>query len=590
MNINSRIESLRKVMKEKHIDAFIIPSSDNHGSEYVSEYFRVRAWISGFTGSAGTVVITLKEAHLWTDGRYFLQAADQIKESEFVLERMGEPGVKTYTQWIVDNLSSGDTVSFNGKVLTTYELHELEGAFKEKSINIRPEEDIFNELWNDRPTMPREKVFIHEVKYAGKTLLEKLSQVRDELQRESVDNFLLASLDDIAWLLNLRGNDVKCNPVFLSYLLLEKESCTLYIDKEKLDNKVITYLNENGVEIKEYEDIINDLKKLSGSIVFDPSKTNVWLASSIPSGVNIKEEKAITTLLKAKKNKVELKNIENAHVKDGIAMVKFLKWLDENVGKEEITEISASDKLEAFRAEGDEFVEISFDTIAGYGEHGAIIHYKATEDTNVKLQPKGLFLVDSGAQYLDGTTDITRTIALGDLTQEEKDDYTLVLKGHLNLGNALFLEGTQGCRLDILARRALWNRGLDFKHGTGHGVGYFLSVHEGPQQIRKDLSSVELEEGMVISNEPGIYRGGSHGVRIENLIAVEYRAENEFGKFMGFKEFTLCPYELRAINKELLNSEEIQWINDYHKKVFNTLSPYLNEDETAWLKNATKSI
>ena len=590
MNINSRIESLRKVMKEKHIDAFIIPSSDNHGSEYVSEYFRVRAWISGFTGSAGTVVITLKEAHLWTDGRYFLQAADQIKESEFVLERMGEPGVKTYTQWIVDNLSSGDTVSFNGKVLTTYELHELEGAFKEKSINIRPEEDIFNELWNDRPTMPREKVFIHEVKYAGKTLLEKLSQVRDELQRESVDNFLLASLDDIAWLLNLRGNDVKCNPVFLSYLLLKKESCTLYIDKEKLDNKVITYLNENGVEIKEYEDIINDLKKLSGSIVFDPSKTNVWLASSIPSGVNIKEEKAITTLLKAKKNKVELKNIENAHVKDGVAMVKFLKWLDENVGKEEITEISASDKLEAFRAEGDEFVEISFDTIAGYGEHGAIIHYKATEDTNVKLQPKGLFLVDSGAQYLDGTTDITRTIALGDLTQEEKDDYTLVLKGHLNLGNALFLEGTQGCRLDILARRALWNRGLDFKHGTGHGVGYFLSVHEGPQQIRKDLSSVELEEGMVISNEPGIYRGGSHGVRIENLIAVEYRAENEFGKFMGFKEFTLCPYELRAINKELLNSEEIQWINDYHKKVFNTLSPYLNEDETAWLKNATKSI
>lgn len=590
MNINSRIESLRKVMKEKHIDAFIIPSSDNHGSEYVSEYFRVRAWISGFTGSAGTVVITLKEAHLWTDGRYFLQAADQIKESEFVLERMGEPGVKTYTQWIVDNLSSGDTVSFNGKVLTTYELHELEGAFKEKSINIRPEEDIFNELWNDRPTMPKETVFIHEVKYAGKTLLEKLSQVRDELQRENVDNFLLASLDDIAWLLNLRGNDVKCNPVFLSYLLLEKESCTLYIDKEKLDNKVIAYLNENGVEIKEYEEIINDLKKLSGSIVFDPSKTNVWLASSIPSGVNIKEEKAITTLLKAKKNKIELKNIENAHVKDGVAMVKFLKWLDENVGKEEITEISASDKLEAFRAEGDDFVEISFDTIAGYGKHGAIIHYKATEETNVKLQPKGLFLVDSGAQYLDGTTDITRTIALGDLTQEEKDDYTLVLKGHLNLGNALFLEGTQGCRLDILARRALWNRCLDFKHGTGHGVGYFLSVHEGPQQIRKDLSSVELEEGMVISNEPGIYRGGSHGVRIENLIAVEYRAENEFGKFMGFKEFTLCPYELRAINKELLNSEEIQWINDYHKKVFNTLSPYLNEDETAWLKNATKSI
>ena len=466
----------------------------------------------------------------------------------------------------------------------------MKEEFDKKGIIIDSSNDFIEELWSDRPSIPSGKVFSHDVRFAGKTAEEKLNLIRERMKEEGANYYIISSLDDIAWLLNLRGNDVKCNPVFLSYLLLEKESCTLYIDKEKLDNKVITYLNENGVEIKEYEDIINDLKKLRGSIVFDPSKTNVWLASSIPSGVNIKEEKAITTLLKAKKNKVELKNIENAHVKDGVAMVKFLKWLDENVGKEEITEISASDKLEAFRAEGDEFVEISFDTIAGYGEHGAIIHYKATEDTNVKLQPKGLFLVDSGAQYLDGTTDITRTIALGDLTQEEKDDYTLVLKGHLNLGNALFLEGTQGCRLDILARRALWNRGLDFKHGTGHGVGYFLSVHEGPQQIRKDLSSVELEEGMVISNEPGIYRGGSHGVRIENLIAVEYRAENEFGKFMGFKEFTLCPYELRAINKELLNSEEIQWINDYHKKVFNTLSPYLNEDETAWLKNATKSI
>jgi Xaa-Pro aminopeptidase len=590
VDIKSRVTSLRNLMKERNIDAFIIPSSDNHGSEYVSDYFRVRQWISGFTGSAGTVVITEKEAHLWVDGRYFLQGEQQIKGTEYILERMGEPGVKTYIQWICDNVQSGGTVSFNGKVLTVSQLYDLENSFKENDIKIKPEEDVFHILWKDRPTMPDKKVFIHEDSYAGKTMVEKLILVKEEMEKIHVNNLLLASLDDIAWLLNLRGRDVECNPVFLSYFLINDDQCTLYIDKEKLNDKITNLLISKSIAIKNYNEIVADLKLVKGNITFDPNKTNVWLKESINKEVSIIEKRNITTDLKARKNPVELRNIENAHVKDGIAMVKFIKWVKENVNNQDITEISAAKKLEQFRAEGEVFVDISFDTIAGYGTHGAIIHYKASEESNSKLQPKGLFLVDSGAQYLDGTTDITRTIALGNLTEEEKEDYTLVLKGHLNLSTAVFLEGTPGCSLDVLARRALWSKGLDFKHGTGHGVGYLLNVHEGPQGIRRELNPVALEEGMIISNEPGVYKAGKHGVRIENLIAVQVKEENDFGKFMYFKDLTLCPYELDAIEVSLLNEEEKSWLNDYHKNVFEKLKPYLSEDETSWLKNATKSI
>ncbi|WP_346889313.1 aminopeptidase P family protein [Clostridium sp. UBA1056] len=590
MDIKSRVSSLRSLMKERSIDAFIIPSSDNHGSEYVSDYFRVRQWISGFTGSAGTVVITDKEAHLWVDGRYFLQGEQQIQGTEYILERMGEPGVKTYTQWICDNVQSGGTVSFNGKVFTVSEFHDLERAFRENGIKINPEEDIFNKLWRDRPAMPNKKVFIHEDSYAGKTVEEKLALVKEGMNKIHANNLLLASLDDIAWLLNLRGGDVECNPVFLSYFLISDGQYNLYIDKEKLNDKIMNMLSSKSITIKDYNDIVSDLKLVKGTITFDPSKTNVWLKEAINKEVNIIEKRNITTDLKARKNPVELRNIENAHIKDGIAMVKFIKWIKENVNNQEITEISAAEKLEKFRAEGKDFIDVSFDTIAGYGPHGAIIHYKASEESNSKLQSKGLFLVDSGAQYLDGTTDITRTIALGELTEEEKEDYTLVLKGHLNLSTAVFLEGTPGCSLDILARRALWSKGLDFKHGTGHGVGYLLNVHEGPQGIRRELNPVALEEGMIVSNEPGVYKAGNHGVRIENLIAVQVREENDFGKFMCFKDLTLCPYELDAIEVSLLNEDEKCWVNDYHKKVFERLSPYLSEDEISWLKNATRAI
>ena len=577
-------------MGERNIDVFIIPSSDNHGSEYVSEYFRVREWISGFTGSAGTVVVTKKEAHLWTDGRYFLQAENQLKGSEVILEKMGEPGVKTYTQWIFDNIKDGGTVSFNGKVFTVANLEKLKDEFKGKEININPVEDVFEELWQDRPAMPKVDMFIHDVKYAGKSAQEKLSEVKNEMKKINVDSFLLASLDDIAWLLNLRGGDVACNPVFLSYFLIDGENSTLYVDGEKLTEEVRKYLGDTGVTIKGYDDIIHDLKQVKGTITFDPTKTNVWLKAAIENQVKVIEKRNITTDLKAKKNEVELKSMENAHIKDGVAVVKFINWLKANIGKEEITEMSATDKLLSFRKAQDGFVDISFDTIAGYGPHGAIIHYKADETTNSKLQPKGLFLVDSGAQYFDGTTDITRTIALGELTDQEKEDYTLVLKGHLNLGNVIFREGTVGCNLDVLARKDMWSRGIDFNHGTGHGVGFMLNVHEGPQNISKSLIDVQLEVGMVMSNEPGIYRAGSHGVRIENLIAVQPKITTEFGNFLCFKNLTICPYDLDAVKVEMLNEEERGWINAYHKEVFAKLSPLLKEEEVSWLKTATREI
>lgn len=590
MDMNLRVKSLRDLMKKRNIDVFIIPSSDNHGSEYVSEYFRVRAWISGFTGSAGTVVVTQDAAHLWTDGRYFLQAAEQIKGTEFVLEKMGEPGVKTYTQWIFDNIKDNGVVSFNGKVFTVSDLEKLKAEFKGKKINIEPIEDVFESIWQDRPSMPKGDMFIHDKKYTGKTIDEKLSQVKVELEKLNVNNFLLASLDDIAWLLNLRGGDVSCNPVFLSYFLIDGDNYTLYVDESKVNEKVKEYLDLAGVTIKGYDEIVHDLKEVKGSITIDPGKTNVWLQEAIRPEVKVIEKRNITTDLKAKKNEVELKCMENAHVKDGIAVVKFIKWLKETIGKEEISEMSAGDKIRQFREEGEDFLDISFDTIAGYGPHGAMNHYKADPETNLILKPEGLLLVDSGAQYLDGTTDITRTIAMGQLTEEEKEDYTITLKGHLNLGNIVFKEGTPGCNLDILARKDMWSRGIDFNHGTGHGVGFLLNVHEGPHAIRKDLNPIPLEVGMVISNEPGVYRAGSHGVRIENLVAVQPKMTTEFGNFLYFKNLTLCPYDLEAIKVEMLNEDEIQWINTYHCEVFERLSPYLSEGEVNWLKEATKAI
>ncbi len=590
MNINKKLQNLREVMKNKGIDIFIIPSADNHGSEYVSEYFRVREWISGFTGSAGTVIVTLKEAHLWTDGRYFLQAEQQLKETEYILEKMGEPGVKNPTQWILDTVKDGETVAFNGKVFIVSELAELEGTLKNRRVTIKSEEDIVDEIWENRPSMPKGNLFIHELKYTGKSASEKIKEIRTIMKNEKIDNFLLASLDDIAWTLNLRGQDVPCNPVFLSYLLIEKENVTLYIDMDKITSSIEEILKEANVQVKSYDEVVLDVEKLNGNITYDATKTNVWLKKAIPQGVKVIERRNITTELKAKKNRIELENIENCQVKDGVAMVKFLKWLKEAIKTEELTEISVSDKLREFRELGEGFIDISFDSISGYGPNGAIVHYKASKENQAKLQNRGLYLIDSGAQYLDGTTDITRTIVVGELTEEEKTDYTLVLKGNLNLSSAVFLYGTPGCSLDILARRPLWNRGLDYKHGTGHGVGYLLNVHEGPHGIRRELNNVILEEGMIISNEPGIYRAGKHGIRLENLVAVQTKEENEYGKFMEFKVLTYCPFDLEAIDLNFLNEEEKQWLNDYHKTVFEKLQGSLNGEEKDWLRNATRMV
>ncbi|WP_291571770.1 aminopeptidase P family protein [Clostridium sp. UBA4548] len=592
MNVDARVNSLRTLMRERGIDAFIVPSDDNHGSEYVSEYFRAREWVTGFTGSAGTAVITLEEAHLWTDGRYFLQGAKEIEGTSYILEKLGEPGVKNHVEWLADNLQAGSTVAFNGKVFTVAALNSLKSLLSNKNINIKAEEDLFEKIWTERPSMPKGKMFIHELKYTGKSLSEKLAMVREEMKKEGISDFILASLDDIAWLLNLRGADVPCNPVFLSYLLMNDNGCTLYIDKDKVTQEINKYLEENNVNVKGYEEIVSDIVKIDDKAVvtYDPTKTNVWIKDALSGNVKVVERRNITTDLKARKNEAELSNIENAMVKDGVAMVKFFNWLKKNIGKTEITEITAADKLTQFRSEGEGFVDISFSTISGYGPNGAIIHYHATEENHSKLEPKSLYLIDSGAQYLDGTTDITRTLALGELTEEEMVDYTLVLKGNISLSMAKFLYGIAGCNLDILARKPMWDRGIDYKHGTGHGIGYLLNVHEGPQGIRKEISNVALEKGMLISNEPGIYREGKHGIRLENIVAVNIEAETEFGRFMKFDVLTYCPFELEAIKVELLSSEEKQWLNNYHELVYNKLEGYLNDEEKAWLREATRAI
>lgn len=592
MNVDARVNSLRTLMRERGIDAFIVPSDDNHGSEYVSEYFRAREWVTGFTGSAGTAVITLEEAHLWTDGRYFLQGTKEIEGTSYILEKLGEPGVKNHVEWLADNLQAGSTVAFNGKVFTVAALNSLKSLLSNKNINIKAEEDLFEKIWTERPSMPKGKMFIHELKYTGKSLSEKLAMVREEMKKEGISDFILASLDDIAWLLNLRGADVPCNPVFLSYLLMNDNGCTLYIDKDKVTQEINKYLEENNVNIKGYEEIVSDIVKIDDKAVvtYDPTKTNVWIKDALSGNVKVVERRNITTDLKARKNEAELSNIENAMVKDGVAMVKFFNWLKKNIGKTEITEITAADKLTQFRSEGEGFVDISFSTISGYGPNGAIIHYHATEENHSKLETKSLYLIDSGAQYLDGTTDITRTLALGELTEEEMVDYTLVLKGNISLSMAKFLYGIAGCNLDILARKPMWDRGIDYKHGTGHGIGYLLNVHEGPQGIRKEISNVALEKGMLISNEPGIYREGKHGIRLENIVAVNIEAETEFGRFMKFDVLTYCPFELEAIKVELLSSEEKQWLNNYHELVYNKLEGYLNDEEKAWLREATRAI
>jgi Xaa-Pro aminopeptidase len=592
MNIDGRLKLLRELMKKNGIDAFIVSSSDNHLSEYVSDYFKCREWISGFTGSAGTAVITMREAHLWVDGRYHIQAEKQVKGSSFIVEKMGTAGVKKYTEWICDNIRSKKTVGFNGKVMAANDFKEIKSIAEKKNFNIKVVDDLFEAIWVDRPSFPMEKVFVHTLNFAGKNTVDKLTEVREKMKEYGAAHYLIASLVDIAWLLNLRGNDAPNNPIFLSYLLMDMNKCTLYIDKSKLTKEVMEYLDSSSVSVKQYDQISEDLSKLKKKdvIMFDPSKTNVWLTESIKDNISIIEKRDITTDLKARKNSIEIENLERCQIKDGTAMVKFVYWLQNNIGKIEITEISASDKLEELRREQEYNLGISFDTIAAFGSNAAMMHYKATPDNNAKLEQRGFFLVDSGGQYLDGTTDITRTFTLGALTDEMREDYTLVLKSHIALNKTIFLYGASGANIDIIARRPLWERGLDYKCGTGHGVGYLLGVHEGPQSIRQDYNDVKLEEGMIITNEPGIYKEGKHGIRIENTMLVKNHMETEFGKFMRFDVISYCPIDLTPVKLEMLTEEEKQWINDYHKMVYNKLNKNLDSKEKEFLAELTKAI
>lgn len=589
-SISERIHALRMWFKP-NIQAFIIPSTDPHLSEYVAPHWKSREWISGFTGSAGTVVITEKKAGLWTDSRYFLQAAEQLQGSGIDLYKEMLPETPSITKFLSDKLQPGESVGIDGKMFSVEQVESMQAELSAKNIQIVFCPDPMDELWENRPPMPESPAFVYDIKYAGKSCSEKIAAIRTELKKKSAESVMLSALDEIAWTLNLRGNDVHCNPVVVSYLLITEKKAVLFIAPEKVTEEVRNYLEEQQIEIQNYSDTeiyLSDLN--SSSILMNPAKTNYSVFSSVNPQCRIIRGEAPVALLKAIRNEQEIKGIHAAMQRDGVALVKFLRWLESGVPSGTETELSIDRKLHAFRATQDLYVGESFDTIAGYKEHGAIVHYSATEESNATLHPKGFLLLDSGAQYLDGTTDITRTIALGELTTEEKTDYTLVLKGHIALAMAVFPSGTRGAQLDVLARMPLWSHKMNFLHGTGHGVGHFLSVHEGPQSIRMNENPIVLQPGMVTSNEPGVYKGGSHGIRTENLTLVCSASEGLFGEYLKFETITLCPICKKGIIKELLTADEVDWLNNYHQQVYEKLSPKLNEEEKAWLKEATAAI
>lgn len=589
--INNRIAALRAHIAQEQIQAFIIPSTDPHLSEYVAPHWQSREWISGFTGSAGTVVVTAKDAGLWTDSRYFLQAARQLEGTCITLYKEMLPETPNIPEFLSAHLQEGDCVGIDGKMFSAEEVEHLQKELKKSGIRIKSIADPMQLLWTDRPAMPLAPAFVYDTKYAGMSFTEKLSAVRQAMEAAGADSLLLSALDEIAWLLNIRGNDVHCNPVVVSYLLIEKDKVNYFVQPQKVTPELAEYFSANGISVHPYEEIGHYLNSFNAhSILMNPAKTNYAIYSAIRPGCLIINGASPVALLKAIRNKQEIAGIHAAMQRDGVALVKFLKWLDEAVPAGKETEISVDKKLHTFRAAQPLYMGESFDTIAGYKEHGAIVHYEATPETDVTLKPEGFLLLDSGAQYLDGTTDITRTIALGPLTEEEKTDYTLILKGHIALAMAVFPEGTRGAQLDVLARMPIWKERMNYLHGTGHGVGHFLNVHEGPQSIRMNENPVALQPGMVTSNEPGVYKAGSHGIRTENLVLTVPAGEGMFGKYLKFETLTLCPICRKGIIKELLTAEEIGWLNDYHRTVYEKLSPDLNNDEKEWLKEACKAV
>ena len=595
--IKQRIENIRDLMKEKNIYAYIVPSSDYHQSEYVGDYFKSREFMSGFTGSSGTLIISMDEAGLWTDGRYFIQAEQELKDSGIKLFKMGEEGVPTIEEYLLEKLPKNSTLGFDGRVMSVKEGQSLANKLAFKGINIEYKYDLVNDIWEDRCSLPTEKAFLLGVEYSGEGFSDKLSRIRAVMKEKKATTHILASLDDIAWLFNIRGRDVKSNPVVLSYAVITIDSVYLFIDKNKIGKDIRAELSKENVQIKGYEEVYEFIKNIDENevVLIDTSKVNYAIYNNIPSNVQKIEERNPSILFKSIKNEIELKNIRNSHIKDGVAFTKFMYWLKNNIGKIEITEISATQKLEAFRREQDKFIEPSFSTIAAYKDHAAMMHYSATEESNYKLEPRDLFLVDSGGQYFDGTTDITRTIALGPIPENVRKDFTNVVRGMIRLSKAKFLYGCRGYNLDILARGPLWEEGIDYKCGTGHGIGFVLNVHEGPNgfrwKVREDIDDTcILEEGMVTTNEPGVYVENSHGIRIENEIVVRKAEKNEYGQFMDFEVITFAPIDLDAIDESLILKDEKVYLNNYHKQVYDKISPYLNEEEKQWLKTYTREI
>ena len=590
--INQRLESLREVMRREHLSAFIFPSTDAHQSEYVADHWQGRAWISGFNGSAGTAVVTMKSAALWTDSRYFLAAEEQLKGTEFQLMKLKIEGTPTISEWLAQELQGENAeVGLDGMVNSYHETVGLIADLRKSGgITVRTNFDPLELIWTDRPAIPANPVEIQPMEFAGESVTSKISRIRTALRQRHADGMLVSALDDIAWTLNLRGTDVLCVPVFVSYLLISSQQVSLYVDPAKINDEVKAYLAENGISLYPYNKVAEGLKQYSEyNILLDGDETSYFLWKTVKCQEIIAGNSPVPAM-KAQKNDREIAGFRQAMLRDGVAMVKFLRWLKPAVEAGGQTEISIDRKLTALRAEQPLFRDISFDTIAGYQAHGAIVHYEATPETDVALKPEGLILIDSGAQYQDGTTDITRTIALGSVTEEMKHVYTLVLKGHIQLELAKFPDGASGTQLDALARECMWRKGYNYLHGTGHGVGSYLSVHEGPHQIRMEWKPTPLRAGMTVTDEPGLYLSGKFGVRIENTLLIKDYQTTEFGKFLQMESLTLCPIDLSPVDFSMLLTEEIEWLNDYHRDVFEKLSPYLEGDDLEWLREATRPV
>ena len=591
--IQERLQNLRAKMQENGVQAYIIPTSDFHETEYVSDYFACRKYMSGFTGSAGTLVVLTDQAGLWTDGRYFIQAQAQLQDTGITLMKMGQPETPSIEDYICQNLSKGSKVGFDGRVINYMDYKRYHAIFNSHQIDIVANLDLVNEIWQDRPALPATKTFHYALRYAGVLMEDKLAQVRQAMTREGCASFIITKIDEIAWLFNIRAHDIPHFPVALAYATIEKEKATLYIDASRLDDESKALFEQSQISVKPYDSIYEDVCSLQGPVLVDPHFVNSRLALLVQE--KLVEAVDPIVLMKAQKNVTEIENTKWAHIKDGVACTKFMYWLKKNVKSQEITECSAQDQLQQYRKEQENYLEDSFNTICAYKEHAAMMHYSSTPETDVTLKPEGMLLVDSGGQYLEGTTDITRTFVLGEISEEEKHWFTLAMRSHIRLAKAHFLYGCRGLNLDILARGPLWDEDMDYQCGTGHGVGHLSNVHEAPNGFRWRIvpernDSCVLEEGMIQSDEPGVYKEGEFGIRHENELLVVKGTNNFYGQFMHFEPLTFVPFDLDGIDRSKMTQDEIEWLNAYHAQVYDTLHPYLNDEEKDWLKNATRAL